>query len=690
MIRRSLAFVSVSFVVTAVIFACSDNANTPQITTTDVKGTTEPTLTAEPTTPPVPTMTVSAPDPNFAEPPELTAISPNSGTVGSVGPTIVVTGKNFVPRTIVQVNGEQLETTSFVSATELRATLPTDRLKATGKLNITVGTSPPGGGASDALMFDVVYPKPVLTSISEPSPPSALINSPDTKIVASGRDFAPVSVLTFDGVDIQTRFKSDKSIEGTVPAAKLRTAGTFDVAVRTPNPGGGVSSPISFTVSNPTVQLTAISPQLATVGSAAVNVTLTGAGFLPGSTVTFNGNQVAGATFVSATQMRIALNAAQLATPGDFPLVVKNPPPGGGVSMPLIFQVRYSQPVLTSVTPTDVLAGSPATELTLTGSGFLSGASEVTLNNAAVAVASITPTQMKVLCPANLLASSGNVAVRVVNPSPGGGQSASVNVAVKNATPVITSVTSAPIFVGNGDTQITINGSGFMAASLVQANGSNMLATFVGATQMTATLPQTLFASQRSIAITVVNPAPGGGTSNASQINVGCETSGVDVPLNTIGMVSSFPLSWATLPTSPRILISGQCPLSLSASSIEPFQAFVVQNRTNQIATLESWAVCNPAVPNTSDEDAFLAFYRRSSIPTTVAERQACNGNVSEGGTTYGSPESGGSRYCPGLTKANTGGMSLGICEKAVVYIQSYSRTSTVFPPPPSFKIGLK
>ena len=53
----------------------------------------------------------------------------------------------------------------------------------------------------------------------------------------------------------------------------------------------------------------------------------------------------------------------------------------------------------------------------------------------------------------------------------------------------------------------------------------------------------------------------------------------------------------------------------------------------------------------------------------------------------YASPEAGGSAYCPGLTKANGGGLQLGVCEKAVVHIQPYDYLSTTFRAPPRLRL---
>jgi hypothetical protein len=91
-----------------------------------------------------------------------------------------------------------------------------------------------------------------------------------------------------------------------------------------------------------------------------------------------------------------------------------------------------------------------------------------------------------------------------------------------NPVPAITTIspTSAPLF-GPGLT-LTVNGSGFLLGSLVQWNNANLPTTFVNATQLTAVVPAEAFlpfslgnASGLPPQITVFNPPPGGGTSNA-------------------------------------------------------------------------------------------------------------------------------------------------------------------------------
>jgi hypothetical protein len=126
--------------------------------------------------------------------------------------------------------------------------------------------------------------------------------------------------------------------------------------------------------------------------------------------------------------------------------------------------------------------------------------------------------------------------------------------------------------------------------------------------------------------------------------------------------------------------------MGLHRSIEQPGRYAVVQNTTGAPVTLSAWADCT----NDGKGDAFLTLYRRPTIPANDVERLGCAFWVSEGASGaggYSSPEHGGSAYCPGLTKANGGGLQLGVCEKAVVHIQAWDWQSTTYTPPPIVKV---
>ncbi|MGA2355472.1 MAG: Ig-like domain repeat protein [Terriglobales bacterium] len=61
---------------------------------------------------------------------------------------------------------------------------------------------------------------------------------------------------------------------------------------------------------------------------------------------------------------------------------------------------------------------------------------------------------------------------------------------------------------------LTVNGAGFVAASVVNWNGSARATAFVSSAQLTATILASDIATAATAAVTVVNPSPGGGVSN--------------------------------------------------------------------------------------------------------------------------------------------------------------------------------
>jgi len=61
---------------------------------------------------------------------------------------------------------------------------------------------------------------------------------------------------------------------------------------------------------------------------------------------------------------------------------------------------------------------------------------------------------------------------------------------------------------------LTVNGTGFVSNSVVNWNGTALAAQFVSQSQLTATVPAADIATKTTAWVTVVNPPPGGGTSN--------------------------------------------------------------------------------------------------------------------------------------------------------------------------------
>ena len=87
--------------------------------------------------------------------PALTAIAPSSTTAGTLAVSLVLFGSNFENGATVQWNGAALSS-SWVSATEMTATIPASYIVAIGSAKVTVTNPIPGGGTSAGQTFTIV------------------------------------------------------------------------------------------------------------------------------------------------------------------------------------------------------------------------------------------------------------------------------------------------------------------------------------------------------------------------------------------------------------------------------------------------------------------------------------------------------------------------------------------------------
>ncbi|MCK6550638.1 IPT/TIG domain-containing protein [Myxococcota bacterium] len=164
-------------------------------------------------------------------------------------------------------------------------------------------------------------PAPAIATLA---PSAHYAGSGDLTLTITGASFVRDSVVRFAGAEVATTWVSSRELTARVPEALVSAPGTFDVVVTTPAPGGGTSGAASVIVSNPAPELTAISPTTRPVGSGAFTLTIDGASFLEGVSVTFAGGEVAVAR-ASSTQLFATIPATLLTTCGAQSVVVTNP-----------------------------------------------------------------------------------------------------------------------------------------------------------------------------------------------------------------------------------------------------------------------------------------------------------------------------------------------------------------------------
>jgi Beta-propeller repeat/Abnormal spindle-like microcephaly-assoc'd, ASPM-SPD-2-Hydin len=89
-----------------------------------------------------------------------------------------------------------------------------------------------------------------------------------------------------------------------------------------------------------------------------------------------------------------------------------------------------------------------------------------------------------------------------------------------NAVPQLKSVDPSSVSAGNQGFQLTLNGQGFTEAAVVNWNGTPLQTTYVASTVLTAMVGASDLTNSGAASITVTNPAPGGGTSHPIQFTI--------------------------------------------------------------------------------------------------------------------------------------------------------------------------
>ncbi len=113
------------------------------------------------------------------------------------------------------------------------------------------------------------------------------------------------------------------------------------IFIMLPSCGGGGSG--GGGVPNPVPSISSLSPTQVAAGSQIQSLYINGSNFLSNSTVNYNGT-LHNSSLQSPTQLQIALGPSDVATTGQYPVVVSNPSPGGGASAPVNFGVVTGTP----------------------------------------------------------------------------------------------------------------------------------------------------------------------------------------------------------------------------------------------------------------------------------------------------------------------------------------------------------
>jgi len=183
----------------------------------------------------------------------------------------------------------------------------------------------------------------------------------------------------------------------------------------------------------------------------------------------------------------------------------------------------------------------------------------------------------------------GSALVTVFNPAPGGGTSNSLTFTINaqpNPLPTVSNLLPSSAPAGSPAFTLTVNGTNFVAGSVVQWNGGARSTVFNNSGQLTAQITAADVQDTGSANVTVFNPAPGGGTSNSVTFTISVQpnpvptvsnlsqtfatagSAGFTLTVNGTNFVPSSVVQWNGLSRTTTFINSGQLNASIGAGDL--------------------------------------------------------------------------------------------------------------------------
>jgi hypothetical protein len=283
---------------------------------------------------------------SFNPTPAITGLFPPDITAGSQAFTLFLSGNNFQSNTTAQWNGVDRPAVFNDSTGQMAMTILDSDVANPGSGQITVANPAPGGGLNpNAVSFTINPPAANGPSKIVVAPASAVAgNNNNLAITVTGTNLASSDVVSFNGTPLTTVASgSPLTLAATISGESFVSQSLASIAVQTNTPN--VASPsVKFPIgpsSNPIPKLTSIAPANAKIGTLPPGalLVLTGAGFVPGSVVNFNGAPRS-TGYSSSTQLAVGVLASDVVGGGTIAVTVVNPNPGGGASSAVSFAVQ--------------------------------------------------------------------------------------------------------------------------------------------------------------------------------------------------------------------------------------------------------------------------------------------------------------------------------------------------------------
>jgi hypothetical protein len=337
------------------------------------------------------------------EDPRILSINPSVFNSGDQNVAVALTGSGFQPGATVQISGAGVTfVVQQVTAGRVTGLLSSQPSLPPGPRNLLL-TNPDGTSTarqSPPPQIELLQPRedpPVVTSIT---PDRMDAGAPPLDVVITGARFKPGARVSIDGVDATavTVIPDGTSIRARLSLLPAVQSGARPVVVINPDGGSNAAQPrpVNFTVVAPQPpEVTSITPDRMPLGSAPVDVVITGLRFKPGARVSIDGIDAGAVTVVpDGTSIRARLSLLPAVQSGARPVVVVNPDGASSSAQPrpvMFTVVAPDPPEISSITPSRFQQGASRVPVTISGRGFLPGAT-FTPSGAGVSVGDVNVT----------------------------------------------------------------------------------------------------------------------------------------------------------------------------------------------------------------------------------------------------------------------------------------------------------
>jgi hypothetical protein len=506
--------------------------------------------------------------------PSISAISAPTVLINSGAVSFSISGANFYPQSVAQLNGVALSTT-FQSNSSLQATIPESSLTTIGEQYLTVVNPLPGGGVSASVTVTpyqtlVIQPSALVsvtaTGMLYAAIPASAPSNPNTVIPinpTTGAEGTPIPVgnnpqflaASYSGAYLYVA----NAVDETVQRINLSTNAVERTFPYTPN----IYCPTCETLDATDLETVPGSPQEVLLAQGSILSLFNDAGlvnYIPTSACCF-----ADPDFTS-----IALAGNPLTIYG-LPFSF-----GGGYFQTVNLTssgLQYTRPTGYTGGPNNTTGGEVISDGTLlyTNSGEVWNPSTQALigtfpiqADATVSAITLDSTLGEVYSVAQQPYGQGSIAIvvsaygmksysltgslafpQIYWPSesglvrwgtnglafigPGVGltdaevyilRSSVVSAQSGNPTPTLTSISPTSTYAGGAAFTLTVNGAGFLPSSVIEWNDVPLPTTYVNARQLTTSVPTAATASAGSAQVDVLNAAPGGGSSSSKAFTI--------------------------------------------------------------------------------------------------------------------------------------------------------------------------